>query len=105
MTKVYGPLRRTYRSRSLGLVRGRVHGAIMRAMKPRSGGGVAVFRIVHPFIPKISCYCVPERLLPQGSRIVKERPWAEKVQVVLPSNACTIKVDSQPPPNANCGKI
>ena len=38
MTKVYGPLRRTYRSRSLGLVQGRLRSsAIMRAMKPRSG--------------------------------------------------------------------
>ena len=67
--------------------------------------GVAVFRIVPSFIPKTTGSCVPERLFPEESRIVKKRPCAEKVQVVLPSNACTIKVDSQPPPNANCGKM
>ena len=67
--------------------------------------GVAVFRIVHPFIPKTSGSCVPERLLPEGSHIAKKRPCAEKLQIVLRSNACTIRVDSQPPPNANCGKM
>ena len=34
MTKVYGPLQRTYRSRLPGLVRGREHSASSRAMKP-----------------------------------------------------------------------
>ena len=37
MTKVYGPLRRTYRSRSLGLLRGSEQSAIRRAIKTRSG--------------------------------------------------------------------
>ena len=34
---VYGPLTLLYCSRLPGLVRGRLHSAIVRAMKPRSG--------------------------------------------------------------------
>ena len=37
MTKVYGPLRRTYSFRLPGLVRGSEHSAIIRAMKPQIG--------------------------------------------------------------------
>ena len=37
MTKVYGPFCRIYRIRLPGLVRGRQHNAISRAMNPRSG--------------------------------------------------------------------
>ena len=68
--------------------------------------GVAVFRIVHPCIPKVSVMEVPVRLLPEGFLIVRERPCAENVQFVVGVPlVCTIRVDSQPPPNANCGKI
>ena len=37
MTKVYGPLQRTYSFRLPGLVRGWLHSTNSRAMKPRSG--------------------------------------------------------------------
>ena len=39
MTSLNGPFCRLYWSRSPGLVRGRLHNAKSRAMKPRSGSG------------------------------------------------------------------
>ena len=67
--------------------------------------GVAVFRIVHPLLPKVSVMEVPKILLPERSRIVRKRSCAENVQVVGVPLACTIKVEFQSPPNVNCGKM
>ena len=47
MTKVYGPLRRTYRRRAPGLLRGREHSAIVRAMKARGKGTIGRAMIEH----------------------------------------------------------